>query len=105
MDFCGKFCVIIGVKININMEGSCVGGNDEALPLPLSAIRSDLSPVRYMSASPGEYRGALHCARVTLSAGGPRAFYRGFVASCLRLVSWNVVLWLTYEQIKLLGPH
>ena len=103
MDFCGKFCVIIGVKIN--MEGSRVGGNDKALPLLLSAIRSDLSLVRYMSASPGEYRGALHCARVTLSAGGPRAFYRGFVASCLRLVSWNVVLWLTYEQIKLLRPH
>ena len=57
-----------------------------------------------MSATVGEYRGALHCARTTLAAEGPGAFYKGFVASCLRLVSWNVVLWLTYEQIKLHTP-
>ena len=30
-----------------------------------------------------------------------RAFYKGFNASCLRLVSWNICLWLTYEQLKL----
>jgi solute carrier family 25 uncoupling protein 8/9 len=29
-----------------------------------------------------------------------RAFYKGFSASCLRLVSWNVCLWLTFEQLK-----
>ena len=60
-----------------------------------------------MTAPAGQYRCALHCASVTLSE-GPAAFYKGFVASCLRLVSWNIVLWLTYEQIKLktlTGPN
>ena len=66
---------------------------------------SHLSPLRYMSASVGEYRGALDCARRTLAAEGAGAFYKGFMASCLRLVSWNVVLWLTYEQIKLHTAH
>ena len=53
-----------------------------------------------MSAPPDHYRGPLHCASATLSE-GPAAFYKGFLASSLRLVSWNIVLWLTYEQIKL----
>ena len=32
---------------------------------------------------------------------GLLAFYKGFNASCLRLVSWNIVLWLSYEQLKI----
>ena len=32
---------------------------------------------------------------------GLLAFYKGFNASCMRLVSWNIALWLTYEQIKI----
>jgi solute carrier family 25 uncoupling protein 8/9 len=32
-----------------------------------------------------------------------RAFYKGFNASCLRLVSWNICLWLSYEQLKSLS--
>ena len=74
-----------------------------------------------MNAPRGHYRGVLDCARQTARAEGLAAFYRGFRASCLRLVrggqyllfycckysrlllqvSWNVVLWLSYEQLKL----
>ncbi|EDM18338.1 uncoupling protein 2 (mitochondrial, proton carrier), isoform CRA_b [Rattus norvegicus] len=31
---------------------------------------------------------------------GPRAFYKGFMPSFLRLGSWNVVMFVTYEQLK-----
>ena len=27
-------------------------------------------------------------------------YFQGFNASCLRLVSWNICLWLSFEQIK-----
>ena len=54
-----------------------------------------------MNSPRGQYRGVLHCAQQTARLEGPRAFYRGFKASCLRLVSWNIVLWLSYEQLKL----
>jgi len=66
----------------------------------LVASPVDVVKTRYMNAAKGKYRGALHCAVVTAKTEGARAFYKGFSASCLRLVSWNVVLWLSYEQLK-----
>jgi len=66
----------------------------------LVASPVDVIKTRYMNAERGRYRGAAHCAMVTAQTEGPRAFYKGFNASCLRLVSWNVVLWLSYEQMK-----
>ena len=70
---------------------------------------------RYMNAERGRFRGAFHCASSTFKAEGAAAFYKvdtlfefhqdlfhfqGFNASCLRLVSWNICLWLSFEQIK-----
>lgn len=31
---------------------------------------------------------------------GLSAFYKGFVPAFARLVSWNICLWISYEQIK-----
>ena len=42
----------------------------------------------------------LHCALDTARTEGPVAFYKGFTASCMRIVSWNIVLWISYEQLK-----
>jgi len=60
----------------------------------------DVVKTRYMNSPRGHYRGVLHCARETMGHEGFMAFYKGFNASCTRLVSWNVVLWLTFEQMK-----
>jgi len=62
----------------------------------------DVIKTRYMNSPSGVYKGALHCARQTLATEGPRAFYKGFQVSCMRLVSWNICLWLSYEQLKLM---
>jgi len=69
----------------------------------LVASPVDVVKTRYMNAERGRYRGALHCAKVTFRTEGARAFYKGFNASCLRLVSWNICLWLSYEQLKSLS--
>ena len=54
-----------------------------------------------MNSPSGRYRGALHCAIETGKREGFFAFYKGFNASFTRLVAWNIVLWVTYEQLKI----
>eukprot|EP00088_Acartia_fossae_P010692 TRINITY_DN15344_c0_g1_i8.p1 TRINITY_DN15344_c0_g1~~TRINITY_DN15344_c0_g1_i8.p1 ORF type:complete len:321 (+),score=56.20 TRINITY_DN15344_c0_g1_i8:432-1394(+) len=61
----------------------------------------DVVKTRYMNSPQGVYRGAAHCAITTARREGMMAFYKGFNASCVRLVSWNIALWLSYEQLKL----
>ena len=63
-------------------------------------IKKPFHPYRFMNSPSGRYRGALHCAVSTARREGPMAFYKGFNASFTRLVAWNVVLWVTYEQLK-----
>jgi len=66
----------------------------------LVASPVDVIKTRYMNSSKGEYRSVLHCAALTAKKEGPMAFYKGFRASCMRIVSWNIVLWMSYEQLK-----
>ena len=67
----------------------------------LAASPVDVVKTRYMNSAPGEYKGAFDAASRMLFNEGPAAFYKGFVPSFARLVSWNIVLWVTYEQIKI----
>jgi len=60
----------------------------------------DVIKTRFMNSPRGQYRGVLHCTHQTAVQEGFKAFYKGFNASCIRLVSWNIVLWLSYEQLK-----
>lgn len=66
----------------------------------LVASPVDVIKTRFMNSPMGTYRGAIHCASETFQKEGAKAFYKGFHASCLRLVSWNICLWLSYEQLK-----
>lgn len=61
----------------------------------------DVVKTRYMNSPKGQYRGAIDCAIKMGRKEGASAFYKGFVPSFARLVSWNVVMWITYEQLKL----
>lgn len=67
----------------------------------LAASPVDVVKTRFMNSAPGEYKGAVDVAVRMFVNEGPMAFYKGFVPSFTRLVSWNIVLWVTYEQIKL----
>ncbi|KAF6718721.1 Mitochondrial uncoupling protein 2 [Oryzias melastigma] len=60
----------------------------------------DVVKTRYMNSPPGQYRSALNCAWTMMTKEGPTAFYKGFVPSFLRLGSWNVVMFVSFEQIK-----
>jgi len=60
----------------------------------------DVVKTRYMNSSHGQYKSAVSCALSMFVKEGPMAFYKGFMPSFLRLGSWNVVMFVTYEQLK-----
>lgn len=60
----------------------------------------DVVKTRYMNSAHGQYCSALNCAFAMVTKEGPTAFYKGFMPSFLRLGSWNVVMFVTYEQLK-----
>ncbi|KAK1800777.1 hypothetical protein P4O66_005964, partial [Electrophorus voltai] len=60
----------------------------------------DVVKTRFMNSPPGQYNSAINCALTMLTREGPTAFYKGFVPSFLRLGSWNIVMFVSYEQIK-----
>ncbi|KAL6472269.1 hypothetical protein MHYP_G00184570 [Metynnis hypsauchen] len=60
----------------------------------------DVVKTRFMNSSPGQYSSAINCAITMLTKEGPTAFYKGFMPSFLRLGSWNIVMFVSYEQIK-----
>ncbi|XP_074834469.1 putative mitochondrial transporter UCP3 isoform X2 [Carettochelys insculpta] len=59
----------------------------------------DVVKTRYMNSTPGQYRNAVSCMLTMVILEGPTAFYKGFMPSFLRLGSWNVVMFVTYEQL------
>ncbi|KAM7374149.1 hypothetical protein PAMP_006824 [Pampus punctatissimus] len=60
----------------------------------------DVVKTRFMNSRTGQYNSAINCALTMLRNEGPAAFYKGFMPSFLRLGSWNIVMFVTYEQIK-----
>ncbi|CAJ0950615.1 unnamed protein product [Ranitomeya imitator] len=64
------------------------------------AFPVDVVKTRYMNSAKGQYKGALNCALTMLRKEGPMAFYKWFMPSFLRLGSWNIVMFVTYEQLK-----
>ncbi|EFJ35536.1 hypothetical protein SELMODRAFT_80205 [Selaginella moellendorffii] len=64
----------------------CVGS-------PVDVVKS-----RMMGDS-SKYKGTIDCFVKTLQNDGVTAFYKGFVPNFVRLGSWNVVMFLTLEQV------
>ncbi|XP_064925030.1 putative mitochondrial transporter UCP3 isoform X3 [Columba livia] len=60
----------------------------------------DVVKTRYMNAGPGQYRNVLSCLLALLMQDGVTGLYKGFVPSFLRLGSWNIVMFTSYEQLQ-----
>ncbi|XP_021239829.1 mitochondrial uncoupling protein 3-like isoform X2 [Numida meleagris] len=60
----------------------------------------DVVKTRYMNAGPGQYRNVPSCLLALLLQDGIAGLYKGFVPSFLRLGSWNVVMFISYEQLQ-----
>lgn len=60
----------------------------------------DVVKTRYMNSAKGVYRGALSCAATMWREGGFLVFYKGFMPSFLRLSTWNIAMFVSFEQFK-----
>lgn len=104
----GEIVVYDFVKDELTQSGTMrdgvpchfVSATMAGLAATLLASPVDVIKTRYMNSAQGVYRGVLHCALEMRRREGWGAFYRGVNASFTRLVSWNIFLWLTFEQFK-----
>ncbi|KZS00902.1 Kidney mitochondrial carrier protein 1 [Daphnia magna] len=46
------------------------------------------------------YRGTIDCFIQTVRHEGVMALYRGFIPTWLRMGPWNMIFFITYEQLK-----
>ena len=46
------------------------------------------------------YNGFIDCVSTTFRQEGPLAFYNGFTANFMRIGTWNIVMFITLEQVK-----
>lgn len=66
----------------------------------LIASPVDVVKTRFMIADTGTYSGVMDCAARMYKKEGYKAFYKGFFPSFVRIASWNVLMFITYEQLK-----
>ena len=59
----------------------------------------DVIKTRMMSKSV-PYTGVIDCVTKTIRNDGIFAFYNGFVANFMRIGTWNIVMFVVYEQIR-----
>ena len=77
------------------MSGLGAGFVATCIGSPVDVVKS-----RVMGDSAGVYKGTIDCFVKTFTNEGIFAFYRGFIPNFTRLGSWNVIMFLTLEQIK-----
>ncbi|GIY91903.1 mitochondrial uncoupling protein 3, partial [Caerostris extrusa] len=65
----------------------------------------DVVKTRFMNSHHGQYTGAIDCALKMFKEGGFTSFYKGFMPSFIRLGSWNICMFVTFEQLKRLFTH
>lgn len=63
-------------------------------------IGSPVDVVKSRMMGDSTYKNTLDCFIKTLKNDGPLAFYKGFLPNFGRLGSWNVIMFLTLEQVK-----
>ncbi|XP_022189342.1 mitochondrial uncoupling protein 2 isoform X2 [Nilaparvata lugens] len=106
---CGEIVVYDSVKdffikkqiMNDNVYCHFTSGAIAGFCATVIASPFDVIKTRYMSAAKGEYSSVTHVAMETLKE-GPLAFYKGFFPSFYRIATWNIVLWISFEQLKIL---
>jgi solute carrier family 25 (mitochondrial uncoupling protein), member 8/9 len=64
----------------------------------------DVLKTRLMNKVPGDPTSPLTMITHILAKEGPFAFYKGFTTNFMRIGSWNMLMFVTYEQIKTKFP-
>lgn len=88
----------VGMPDNILMHISCAFGAGFVACIVGSPV--DVLKTRTMNIPIGSNLTPLGLVASMFKNEGPLAFYKGFTANFMRLGSWNVVMFVTLEQIK-----
>lgn len=75
---------------------TCSGAIATTMTQPL-----DVCKTRAMNAKPGEFKGPLDLIKYTAKAGGPLAFYKGYVPAFVRLGPQTILTFVFFEQLRL----
>lgn len=73
----------------------CAGFVTTTLTSPVDVVKT-----RYVNCRPGEFRGPVQCAVYLAREGGFKNFYKGCVPSFIRITGWNLLMFMSYEQVR-----
>lgn len=91
--------------------GTVAGAMATLIGNPIDVVKTRVMAAKKASGGgPSPYSGALDCIAKTMRNEGPLAFYQGVVPQFFRITGWNIVMFITFEQLKaragsLLNPH
>jgi len=75
---------------------TCSGAIATTMTQPLDVLKT-----RAMNAKPGEFKGMLDLIKYTAKAGGPLAFYKGYVPAFVRLGPHTIFTFVFFEQLRM----
>uniref|UniRef100_A0A336LJS6 CSON002037 protein n=1 Tax=Culicoides sonorensis TaxID=179676 RepID=A0A336LJS6_CULSO len=115
-DFCKNyFMEMLGNTVSNHFISSFIASFGSAVASnPIDVIRTRLMNQKKISKrielvtvnsacatpSPRIYTGSIDCAIRTVKNEGFRALYKGFIPTYLRMGPWNIIFFITYEQLK-----
>ncbi|RZF43034.1 hypothetical protein LSTR_LSTR001212 [Laodelphax striatellus] len=113
-DFCKQQLLpVFGDRITNHFVSSFIASLGSAVAsTPIDVIRTRLMNDRRLtktlasSSANGNtlvirnYSGSMDCLIQTVRNEGPLALYRGFVPTWVRMGPWNIIFFITYEQLK-----
>lgn len=95
-----KHLLLLHTKFQDNIYCHITAGCVAGFVATVIASPVDVVKTRYMNDSKGIYSNAIQCAYKMGKEEGLSAFYKGFLPSFIRIFSFNVVLWVVYEQVQ-----
>ncbi|XP_028127899.1 mitochondrial uncoupling protein Bmcp [Diabrotica virgifera virgifera] len=106
-DFCKSHLMnLLGDKPINHFISSLIASLGSAIgSTPIDVVRTRLMNQRKLKRCGGQlpshiYRGTLDCFVQTYKNEGFWAFYKGFVPTLFRMGPWNIIFFLTYEQLQ-----
>ncbi|RWS07644.1 mitochondrial uncoupling protein 2-like protein, partial [Dinothrombium tinctorium] len=91
------------IRNNVLNDGLCchfTSAFSAGFVATLVASPIDVVKTRFMNSAVNTYTGVMQCAKCLFVEGGFLGFYKGFTPSFMRLGTWNICMFVTYEQLK-----
>jgi len=88
----------MGFSEGLHLHVACAFGSGFNAVIVGSPV--DVLKTRLMNKLPGQSGNPFTMINTIMQAEGPMAFYKGFTTNFMRIGSWNVIMFVTLEQIK-----